>query len=43
MKINTSIKKDSFKLTIFPTIQYYPTYRIVVIVWLNYELQFYIK
>jgi hypothetical protein len=38
-----SIKKDAFKLTILPTIQYYYAYRIVVIVWLNYELQFYIK
>ena len=37
------IKKDAFKLTILPTIQYYYAYRIVVIVWFNYELQFYIK
>ena len=43
MKIKTSIKKDGFKLTILPTIQYYYAYRIVVIVWLNYELQFHIR
>jgi len=43
MKILISIKKDGFKLTIFPTIQYYYAYRIVVIAWLNYELQFHIR
>jgi hypothetical protein len=43
MKIKTAIKKDGFKLTILPTIQYYNAYRIVTIVWINYELQFYIK
>jgi hypothetical protein len=43
MKIKTSIKKDEFKLTILPTIQYYYAYRIVVIVWINYELQIQIK
>jgi hypothetical protein len=43
MKLSKSIKKDKFKLTILPTIQYYYAYRIVVIVWFNYELQFYIK
>jgi hypothetical protein len=37
------IKKDAFKLTILPSVQYYYAYRIVVIVWLNYELQFFIK
>lgn len=42
MKISTSIKKDRFKLTILPTIQYYYAYRNVVIVWLNYEFQIYI-
>ena len=43
MKISTSIKKERQKLTILPTIQYYYVYRIVVIAWLNYELQFYIR
>ena len=43
MKISVSIKKDGFKLTILPTIQYYYAYRSVVIVWLNYELQFHIR
>jgi hypothetical protein len=38
-----SIKKETFKLTILPTIQYYYAYRIVVIVWLNYEFQLQIK
>ena len=43
MKISVSIKKDGFKLTILPTIQYYYAYRSVIIVWLNYELQFHIR
>ena len=43
MRISTSIKKERFKLTILPTIQYYYVRHIVVITWLNYELQFYIK
>jgi len=38
-----TIKKEAFKLTILPTIQYYYTYRILVFVWLNYEFQLYIK
>jgi hypothetical protein len=43
MKILTSIKREGHKLTLLPTIQYYYAYRIVVIVWLNYEMQFYIR
>jgi hypothetical protein len=43
MKLTTSIKREGYKLTLLPTIQYYYAYRIVVIVWLNYEIQFYIK
>ena len=41
--MKVSIKKEPFKLTILPTIQYYYAYRILVIVWFNYELQFFIK
>ena len=37
--MKTSIKKDKFKLTILPTVQYYYAYRMIVILWLNYELQ----
>ncbi len=37
--MKTLFKKDGFKLTILPTIQYYYAYRMIVIVWLNYELQ----
>ncbi len=43
MKLLTSIKREGHKLTLLPTIQYYYVYRIVVIVWLNYEMQFYIR
>ena len=43
MKILTSIKKERQRLTILPTIQYYYVYRVVVIAWLNYELQFHIR
>jgi hypothetical protein len=43
MKISTKTYKDKFKLTILPTIQYYHAHRIIVFVWLNYELQFQIR
>lgn len=38
-----SIKKDNFKLTLLPTIQYYKAHQIFVFVWVNYELQIKIK
>jgi hypothetical protein len=41
--MKTSIRKDKFKLTILPTIQYYYAHRIIVIVWINYELQLQIR
>jgi hypothetical protein len=43
MKILTSIHKDKFYITILPTIQYYHAHRIVVFVWLKYELQLQIR
>jgi hypothetical protein len=38
--MKVSIKKDKFKLTILPCIQYYYAYNLIVIVFLNYEIQF---
>lgn len=42
-KIKLNFTKEKHKLTILPTIQFYNVTNIIVLVWLKYEIHFYLR